>query len=270
MTDWQKDQRRRDEVKARAKTPDHMYSYCRVIGCGKPARAGTDDGLDMLYCRSHADHYQRHGDTLKGSYPASVLNPYRRAAFDWLTDHPDDFQVKRAIEAIKGLYRRAGSAEEAFRLRGKKPDERAKIAWARLRKFEIDPRLPLAAWLGVEMAISEDPQPVRKNEFKRVQAAKIVHRLASGTHKRWERERQHPKDPFIRQTVVDELHWYPKSRGRVLRHIGEELEKAAELIAQAHLVEILALKKERETQGKLGERAHPARTAGVRRRKDGD
>ncbi len=96
-----------------------------------------------------------------------------------------------------------------------KADERAKVAWARLRKAQIDPRLPLAAWLAVEMAIREDPQSVTKAEYRRVQAAKIVHRLASGTHKRWVRERQHPSDPFIKQAVVDEMHVYPKSRGRV-------------------------------------------------------
>jgi hypothetical protein len=247
-----------------------MYSYCRVIRCGKPARAGTADGLDMRFCRSHADHYQRHGDPLQGSYAASVLNPYRRAAFDWITAHVDDFQVKHAIEAIQGLYRRAGTAEEAFRLRGMKPEERAKVAWARLRKAEVDPRLPLAAWLAVEMAVREDPQSVTKTEFKRVQAAKIVHRLSSGTHKRWIKERPHPSDPFIKQTVVSELHSYPKSRGRVLRHIGEDLEKAAELLAQAHLDAILSFKKEREAAGKLATRPHPARAVGVRRRVDGE
>lgn len=153
---------------------------------------------------------------------------------------------------------------------GMKADERAKVAWARLRKAQIDPRLPLAAWLAVEMAIREDPQSVTKAEYRRVQAAKIVHRLASGTHKRWVRERQHPSDPFIKQAVVDEMHVYPKSRGRVLRHIGEDLEKAAELLAQAHLNAILAFKKEQEAAGKLAQRPHPSRQTGVRRRRGGD
>lgn len=63
---------------------NHMYGYCRVIHCGKPARAGTTDGLDERYCRAHADHDQRHGSPLKGSYTARELNPYRRAALAWM------------------------------------------------------------------------------------------------------------------------------------------------------------------------------------------
>jgi hypothetical protein len=262
--------RPREEVKARAGLPNAMYSYCRVVGCRTPARAGTADGLDMRYCRSHADHFQRHGDVLQGSFPAAILNPYRRAAFDWLTAHPDDVYVKNAIERIRQLYRRAGSAEEAFRLRGLKPKERAKVAWARLRKAEVDPRLPLAAWLAVEMAVKDDPRSVTKVEFKRVQAAKLVHRLASGTHKQWTQAKPDPSWPGRKVDYVQALHWYPKSRGRVLRHIGEDLERAAELVAQAHFPAIIAFKREREIAGKLPKRPHPARGVGVRRRRDGD
>ena len=30
-----------------------MYKYCRIVGCGKTARAGTSDGLDTRFCRLH-------------------------------------------------------------------------------------------------------------------------------------------------------------------------------------------------------------------------
>lgn len=80
----------------------------------------------------------------------------------------------------------------------------------------------VAAWLAVEMAIASDPTAETKAEFKRVQAAKQVHRMASGTHKRWETG---PGGPT-------ELHVYPRSRGRVLRHIGEAMEQAVELLVQ--------------------------------------
>ena len=52
---------------------------------------------------------------------------------------------------------------------------------------------------------------------------------------------------------VDEHHWYPKSRGRVLRHIGEDLERAAELVADHHVEGILDFKKEREAQDAIAE-----------------
>ena len=32
------------------------------------------------------------------------LNPYRRAAFDWITANPDNFLVKNAIAGVQGLY----------------------------------------------------------------------------------------------------------------------------------------------------------------------
>jgi hypothetical protein len=57
-------------------------------------------------------------------------------------------------------------------------------------------------------------------EFRRVQAAKIVHRLASGTHKSWKQGTGSAK----------ELHDYPASRGNVLRYIGKDVQGAAELL----------------------------------------
>ena len=251
-------QRRTEQVQFRAERPDHMHSYCRVIGCHQPARAGTSDGLDTRYCRSHADHYQRHGSPFKGSYPAAILNPYRRSALAWLLANEEEFWVKHSIAKIKGMYQRAGGRVEAFSLRGLKPQERACAHCARLRDHQVDPRLVVAAWLAVEMAIIDDPQPVSSNEFKRVQVAKVVHRMASGTHKRWEREKPHPLHPGLPPIVeVEEMHWYPKSRGRVLRHIGEGIEKAVELLVEHHLEAIRAFKAELDAQGLKPARPYP-------------
>jgi len=199
-----------------------MFRHCRVIGCNKPARAGTEDGLDTYFCRTHSDHYARHGSPYRRSYTAKEIAPFRKAAMAWLEANEGDMWVRNAVDRVEGLYRAAGAYLEAFRLRGLSPEDRAKAAWARLRKAKIDPRRVVAAWLAVEMAVAADPQADRKPEYKRVQAAKLVHRLASGTHKRWE------GGPGGAQ----ELHVYPRSRGRVLRHIGKDLEGAAELAAQ--------------------------------------
>lgn len=79
----------------------------------------------------------------------------------------------------------AGPHIEAFRLRGLSPQDRAKTHWARMRKADIDLFQVIVAWLAVEMIIADDPQSVTTRGFRRVQAAKIVHRMASGTHKRW-------------------------------------------------------------------------------------
>jgi hypothetical protein len=220
MTDWNQRQKRKQDVTARASIPNHMYGYCRVIHCGKPARAGTADGLDERYCRAHADHNQRHGSPLKGSYTATELNPYRRAAL------------------------------------------------ARLRKHDIDPRLVVAAWLAVEMLIKDDPQPVSGTEYKRVQAAKVVHRMASGSHRRWVREVPSPVWPGQKQAQVQELHVYPRSRGRVLRHLGQELESAVELLVEHHLADVQAFKREHDAAGASGARPYPRGWVSRPRQKD--
>lgn len=217
--DWVRKRERKQDVKARAQEPSHMFTRCRVVGCSKPARAGTDDGLDTRFCRSHADHYSRHGSPYKRSYTAKEIAPYRKAALAWLEANKDDMWVRNAVERVTTLYQAAGPHVEAFRLRGLSPEARAKAAWARLRKAAIDPCRVVAAWLAVEMILRDDPQPETKTEFKRVQAAKLVHKMASGTHKLW------GDGP-----AGIEMHVYPRSRGRVLRHIGDDLEQATELL----------------------------------------
>lgn len=269
MADWKRHQKRRLDVAARAGSPNHMYSYCRVIGCGKPARAGTDDGLDVRYCRAHAEHHQRHGSPVKKSYAAKQLNRYRRAALAWIEENGDNPWVRNAVQRVEGLLRKAGPFVEAFRLRGLPPEQRAKAALARLRKHDIDPRLIIAAGLAVEMMIQEDPQPVLTTEFRRVQMAKVIHRMASGSHRRWVREALSSPALNQRQVIVQELHVYPRSRGRVLRHLGKALESAVELLVEHHLADVRAFKNQREGQGDVGSRPYPKGWV-TRRRSQGD
>ncbi|WP_246675021.1 hypothetical protein [Mesorhizobium sp. B2-5-3] len=221
MTNWTAKRERKADLKGRANEPSAMFTRCRVVGCSRPARAGTGDGLDTRFCRSHADHYARHGSPYRASYRAQEINPYRAAAQAWLEVNQSDTYVANAVDRVATLLRTAGPHVEAFRLRGLSPQDRAKAAWARLRKADTDPRRVVAVWLAVEMIISNDPQAERKAEFKQVQAAKLVHRMASGTHKRW------GEGP-----TATELHVYPRPRGRVLRHMGDALEKACELLVE--------------------------------------
>jgi len=248
--DPERRQRRKQEVAERASAAQ-TTSHCGVLGCKTLTRASAGQGLNNRYCKQHEEHHQRHGSPRRGSYEADLLNPYRRAAFDWLTANPENFWVKKAIAGVEGLYHNAGRVVEAYSLRGLKPEERARAAWARLRKAKIDPRLPLAAWIAVEMIIRDDPQAVRTTEYKRVQAAKIIHRIVSGSHRRWQVPRS---DGGL---TVTELHKFPMSRGRVLRHIGKQIERVAELLVDHHLPEIMAFKVEREKAGKLAKRPHP-------------
>jgi hypothetical protein len=111
--------------------------------------------------------------------------------------------------------------------------------------------------LGVEMAVIEDTQAPSGVEYKRVQAAKIVHRMASGTHKRWGNQGSARPNSNAR---VTELHVYPNSRGRILRHIGKDLERACGGLTD-QIPDVLAFK----AAGRLGSRPYP-KSFCVRRR----
>lgn len=221
MSDYQKVLRRKREVAQRAKDGNAYAGTCKIFGCGRPARAAAGEGLDNRFCRAHAEFFQRHGSPYKRSYTAAELKPYRRAALAWVMANEADKFVANAIQRVRGLYASAGPHVEAFRLRGLTPAERARAAWARLRKADRDPRDVVAAWLAIEMAVEADPQPVRTREFKQVQGAKLLHRMASGSHRRWERS-----------DGVVEMHVYPHSRGQVLRHIGAALEECCGLLVE--------------------------------------
>lgn len=233
---------RRKPVTARAREPDSEHRFCRVIGCPNPPRAATAKGLDKRFCRRHAEHYSRHGSPYKRSYVSGDLLPYRKLVRAWLKERSKDRWVSNAVQRVEGLYARAGPFETAFALAGRTPRERAWKAWARLRKAAVDPVRVIEAWLIVELAVRLDPQPDGNKEFKRVQAAKQVHRLASGSHKRWEQVAYHTPGtaPAAKPNVI-ELHKYPHSRGRVLRYIGQDLEEACEHLVSKHLQELLAL-----------------------------
>lgn len=228
------------DVKSRAQQPNHMYSYCRIIGCAQPARAGTTNGLDQKYCRKHADHFNRHGRHTKTSYKAAELKPFRQVVRKWLSVHREAFMVANACQRIETLYRAGGTFEEAFRLRGMTARERANKAWARLRKAGIPPERVLEAVMVVEMAVALDPAPDWRREFKHVQTAKLVHRLASGSHKKWSPNANPWASPRVAGQEMNELHVYPHSRGKVLRHIGADAEEACGLVVADHLAHLLA------------------------------
>jgi hypothetical protein len=206
--------RRRHNIRARVNNPSHAYPICAVLGCTQPTLAFVRRGLNPNYCRRHAEHYRRHGSYSKPSYRAGELNPYRRAAHAWLQAQADAPEVREAVDRVRTLYWRAGRPEEAFRLAGRSPHERTKYIWGRLHLRGVNPVHVLAAWAGVELRHQDDPCAESRPEFRRVQVAKVLHRLAGGSHKRWERERP---DGTVE---VMELHKYPASRGTVLRSVG--------------------------------------------------
>lgn len=221
-------QKRREDIRKRIAAPAHASSTCAVLGCGKATAAKEGSGLNRSYCRAHVEHHSRHGSYSKRSYAAGELTPRRVNAFAWLAENRQHPDVREAVERIRTLYWRGGRPEEVYRLAGQPPERRAMNCWARLRLLEVDPLHALAAWLGVVLCHRADLQPERKIEFRWVQSAKVVFRMSGGSHKRWERT-----DSAGRVSVLA-LHRYPASRGRVLRHIGAQLARAAKPL-EVHL-----------------------------------
>jgi hypothetical protein len=170
-----------------------------------------------MYCRQHIEFRRRHGSYVKRSYGAAELRPYRHMARQWFREHSSLLVVQRAKMGVERLLQSAGTPIEAFRLAGKKPAERAKALWASLRVKKIDPFEILAACLAVDMRIRDDPQPDRHKEYRYVQVAKLIHRMAGGSHRRWEHERS---DGTVK---ITEMHKHPVSRGRVLVIVGKQL-----------------------------------------------
>ena len=217
MTDQNQRQRRTSNLHKRIANPVDAYERCRVYPCTNGTTADRGEGLNRLYCRKHIEFYRRHGSYVKRSYGAGEIRPYRVKALQWLRTHCDEQGVKLAVAGVQRLYQSAGAAIDAFRLSGRTPAERARAMWARLRMHDVDPFEILAVWLAIDMRLRDDPQLDRHDEYRQVQAAKLIHRMAGGTHKRWERERSNGS------IEVSELHKYPVSRGQVLRVLGREL-----------------------------------------------
>ncbi len=214
-------------------------TICAIPGCGRPTAVASGKGKAQFHCRYHVQLKSRHGSFWHRTYRASDLRPYREAAVLWLEAHQEAQAVYGATADFEHLLAGSGAAVEAHRLRGRPVATRARIAYARLREAGIPGVRLLETYLAVAALIEDDWQSDRSREFRNVQAAKAIHRLASGTHKRWEI----PSGDG--HNVRYELHAYPRSSGLVIRRIGATLEKTCESVSRLAQSEIIALKTER-------------------------
>lgn len=213
-------QRRARNLQTRIAQANGVFRRCQVYPCENRPTAGSGEGLNRLYCRKHVEHYRRHGSYVKKSYSAGELRPYRVAAMQWLSEHAADSGVSTTLSRIRERLSASRNPVEAFRLAGRNPAERARNVWALLAKRGVEPAEIAAAFLAVRMRVRDDPQPDRHTEYRNVQAAKLLHRMAGGTHKQWKHERG---DGSVEVTM---LHRHPVSRGLVLRVLGQNLADA--------------------------------------------
>ncbi|MBB3655716.1 hypothetical protein FHX15_000929 [Rhizobium sp. BK650] len=213
---------------------------CAVPGCNRVTMQSQGAGLARYHCRYHVQHKSRHGSHWHTTYKASELRPYVQSAERWIMEHREDTTYRGTYWELEHFMAGVGRVDPAMNLRGQSAEYRARIAFARLRAAEIPARRLIAIYLGVAALIEDDFGSHRTREFRIVQAAKAIHRLASGTHRRWD-----TWDPRTGGTRKAELHAYPRSSGHVLRKIGETLEKACDELARAAVPEVIAMRTER-------------------------
>lgn len=197
-------------------------------------------GLARFHCRYHVQHKSRHGSHWHATYKASELLPYVKSAERWIKEHQEDSTYRGTYWELEHFMAGVGRVDPAMNLRGQSARYRARVAFARLRAAEIPTRRLVAIYLGVSALIEDDWKSHNVREFRIVQAAKAVHRLASGTHRKWDFW-----DPLTGGTRLYQIHAYPRSSGLVLREIGEALEKACGELARAVVPEVIALRTDR-------------------------
>jgi hypothetical protein len=215
-------QTRKQDIKRRAKEPTLAPARkCSALGCLRLTQRSSGKGLSESHCKQHVEFHRRHGSYWQKSYSATQLAPYRRAAQSWLRSRANDREVHSVITALDALLSHSGPPERAHDLRGLSPERRARIALARVRQAGIRGERLLEITLTIK-AIMSDLGPRADPEFMQVQIAKLVHRLASGTHK--------TRSGFPMRSK------YPRAEGRVMRVLGNEVEDIAGIAADAEAV----------------------------------
>jgi hypothetical protein len=125
--------------------------------------------------------------------------------------------IAGVISALDQLLAGTGQAQSAYDLRGMPPAEKARVALARVRDVGVNGTRLLEIALSVAAKVDKDGP--YDPEFRSVQIAKLVHRLASGTH------RSTSGFPMPSK--------YAPSAGRVLRILGHGIWDIAALVADA-------------------------------------
>lgn len=186
---------------------------CRLPGCKRLTQRESGDGFSSRYCKQHVEFHRRHGSHWFKSLGAAELQPFRKISKQWLRANPEDFRIRSALRQIKLLLENSGRPENAYSLRYIGPKEKARIAIARLHNGDVAPFSILERIVAVTLCCKAKGIDDRQREYRFVQLAKSVHRLASGTHK--------TTSGFPLPSK------YPRSEGQVLRHLGRSLDDIA-------------------------------------------
>jgi hypothetical protein len=224
---------------SRPASPSGPAQPCVIPHCGRPSMRSAGVGYAEMHCRYHVQFKARHGSHWHGTYKAAVLKPYLAVAAEWIEAHRGENAVDYALKGVRGLLDGAGWAEPAQDIKWRPPAFKARMAFARLREAGIKPERLLTIHMAVAALIEDDRGSHRVTEFRLVQTAKAAHRLASGTHKKWE----WPTPDGGTRAIL--FHAYPRSSGITLRIIGKAIDEVCSAVTESALQDVIAMRRAR-------------------------
>lgn len=205
---------RTHDIKSRSSAPIEpgVSGRCNVLGCPRSSQRASGTGLSQTHCKYHVEFHRRHGSYWRRSYLKAQLEPHRQAATKWLSARQDQPNVAHVVAHLQQLIDNSGRRYSAYDVRWLDPDQRANAVLANLREEGKTGAQLLIIVLTIHTAVSE-LGPRGDSEFRHVQIAKLVHRLASGTHRTTSGFRIPSK--------------YPRPEGVFMRTLGRRVEDVA-------------------------------------------
>lgn len=207
-----KEQTRDIQRRSSAPIEPGVSGRCNVLGCSRSTQRASGTGLSETHCKYHVEFHRRHGSYWRRSYLKAQLEPFRQAATKWLSARQDHPNVVRVVKYLQHLIDNSGRRYSAYDVRWLDPDQRTNAVLANLREEGKTGEQLLIIVLTIHTAVSE-LGPRGDREFRAVQIAKLIHRLASGTHK--------TKSGFPIPSK------YPRPEGVFMRTLGRRVEDVA-------------------------------------------
>lgn len=215
--------RRRESIKRRAYLPGNGIDKCAVAACCRPTQRAAGDGLSTVYCKRHKEHLRRHGSAWRKSYSRLEIEPFRKAAAEWIEGHEGLPVIRTAVHCLQTVLEVAGHVEPPAMVRWLPPERKADVALARFRDAGKGGMDLLHIALTIEAAYRE-LGPRANPEFLHVQIAKLVHRVGSGFY---------PVTSLGRKLKPS----WPRAEGNMMRVLGKRVRKAARVFEIEEAVE---------------------------------
>ena len=161
---------------------------CARPFCGRLSMVAAGVGFDMNLCEYHREKVARHGHPEVPSIQGTELRPYLVTAKSRIKAELSLRQYPPPIRPHRDQcpYADCGQSPRADEIKHWSAEQKATAAFARLREAEVGAERILAAHMGIVAILADDTWAPREVDYKLTQTGKAVHRLASGTHRRYQ------------------------------------------------------------------------------------